>query len=456
MIAFSIFVLLKLWATQASVVDKHYDQYISHQYFYSTDTAQNTLPFGSYAVDALYDKNGKCFVLMTSDNLLWSSREKSNREKVDLEPAYAEWKKIQDFSDLGTNWKIVKAPDSIILLSNSIIYEIVLDFSCSFVKSVEPRANPSTSTWGEPQSAEVAFDSLWVGSNTGLLRFSMKSPEHSQYWSVEAVEGIPASSPVRSLAAQEQWGVVFASTESVFYEVRGLSSTHENYHVHHDWVGGNIDSLVVDMQYDAVSGCMWVVEGDALHCRDAEAMWWRFGYYQGAVTANITSVAVTKPRGSQGGSYVWTGSRDKGLVRLRVDGQYLKDELEAAGAEDSWTQWLLFYGPRFLPDGHVQMLVSDDTPLDGDDNSDGRDAGTLLVLTDKGVTFLASERWSLREKQEAMQSFQYPRHDRNGIVAEVSLQAYADLSTFWHNTEDSDSIWTAQYVVAASFRYASR
>lgn len=53
-----------------------------------------------------------------------------------------------------------------------------------------------------------------------------------------------------------------------------------------------------------------------------------------------------------------------------------------------------------------------------------------------------------------MQSYQYPRHDRHGIVADVSLAVAGDTSQWSHNCEDSDSIWTSQYAVAASMRYA--
>ncbi|CAM9276952.1 unnamed protein product, partial [Ectocarpus fasciculatus] len=108
--------------------------------------------------------------------------------------------------------------------------------------------------------------------------------------------------------------------------------------------------------------------------------------------------------------------------------------------------WQLYYGPRFTPDGAVQILVSD--------SENCNDSGNVVVVTSTGVTMLTTAKWTLAQKAQIMQSFQYPRHDRNGIVAEASLRTYGDLSSYAYNTEDSDSIWTGQYAVAAAMRFA--
>jgi hypothetical protein len=452
------------YIAESSVTDSYFDQYISRQSVLTIDSPHPTLPFQAPPADALFDKNGKCFVLLTEDNVLWTSRQEHGRDKIKMESIYGEWKMVHKFSDAKTVLKFAKAPDSIILVSSSQIFEIVMDFSCSVLRSMETRLDPNTPSWGTTHSVAVAFNSLWIGGDNGLLQVPMSTPGSSDLWTMTTVDAIPSQPPVSSLAAVESWGVLFAGTETVFYELRFSSSDNTEYTIHHDWIGGNIDSAVVDMSYDPVNDCLWVVEADALHCRDGSAMWWRYGYYQGAVADNMTTVAVMLGNSSP---YVWTGTRDRGLVRVRADAAFVGGETSAG---DDWTSWLLFYGPRFLPDAHVKLLVSDSDTLDEDSPSLNNKAGaaggkygaesegarTVLVVTEQGVALLSAERWTLAEKQGAMQSFQYPRHDRNGIVAEVSLESYGDLSEYHHSTEDSDSIWTAQYAVAAAFRYASR
>ena len=465
-IMLGILLPLAFIAVHAAVQDQYFNQFISHQSTYTSDMPTTVLPFASEAVEALYDKNGKCFVLMTSDNIMWTSRRVPHRDKIKLEPIYGDWKRVHDFSNIGSGWKIVKAPDSIILVSSPHIYEVVLDFTCSELTSLQPRVEPTTPAWGIAYSLQVGFNALWIGSDEGLLRVPMGV--ESPFWQVGHVEDVPVDPPVTSLAAVEQWGVLFAGTSCVFYELRFIPPSQSSYHIHHEWIGGNIDGPVQAMTFDEAAGCLWVVEADAVHCRDEDKMWWRFGYPQGALTDNLTSVAVARSRadgrGSGALSQVWTGSQERGLVRLRVDKSLLSGDECSDG--DSWSRWLLFYGPRYLPDGHVQMLVSDTDTGDDQDGKDGGDkkyvddweeaqAETLLVVSDKGVTWISSERWTLLEKQAAMQSFQYPRHDRNGIVAEVSLQAYGDLASYSHSPEDSDGIWTAQYAVAAAFRFSS-
>lgn len=460
----------------AIVTDSYFDQYISRQSSLISDakSPHPFLPFQNAPTDALYDKNGKCFVLLTSDNVLWSSRQTRGRDKMKMEPIYGEWKKVHEFSDSKGELKMIKAPDSIILVSTSQIYEVVMDFSCSFLTTMDSKLDPSTPNWGVTHSLAIAFNSLWIGSDDGLLQIVLPPSDATDLWTISRVDSVPSNPPVTAMEAVESWGILFVGTNTVFYELRFVSPDFTEYTVHHDWIGGNIDSAVVDMSYDPVADCLWVVETNSLHCRDSSAMWWRYGYYQGAITDNMTTVSVMLTDTT---SYVWTGTRDRGLVRLRADAASMAGET-APG--DDWTLWLMFYGPRFLPDANVRLLVSDSDTLDDTDARTSRKSsmkyesekyesvegvgqekeedktGTVLVVTDKGVTFLSVELWTLAEKQTAMQSFQYPRHDRNGIVAEVSLESYGDLSKYYHSPEDSDSIWTSQYAVAASFRYASR
>jgi len=425
-----------------TVLDEEFNQIISHQSSYEgpSSTSLSILPF-NHTTAALYDANGRCFVSLSSDRILWTSRRVTHPVDINWSHRsniYGDWIHVYDFTSLLSPYdrdvlKFVKAPDSIVIVSSLLVIEVVMDFQCKSIVSLETRLRADES-WGNVYSLTVGHETLWMGTDAGLLRVDMNN---NGDWDVQTVDDIPISPPVTALLWVDAWQILFVGTADAFYELR---FQWPKYSVRRDWVGGNLDSPVVGMEYDEVGDRLWVVESDALHQRDNHGLWWREGYYQGAISDNLTSVCVQFLAGQR---FVWTGSIDMGLSRLHPS---INEEWE--DKRDPWDKWLLFYGPRFTPDGSVRQLVSDSQFVD-----EKRQDSTVLVVTETGVTMLSVRRWKLANKAEVMQELQYPRHDRGGISAEVSLSQYGDLTTWLHSPEDSDSIWTAQYAVAAAIRY---
>jgi hypothetical protein len=477
----------------------NYDQILSFQSVYKQYSGdfRKVLPFNSAVSDGLFDANGHCFVLLTDDNLMWSSRETIPAPpKVQMKNLYSDWIQVSDLNDLQTSsevspFHLIKAPDSIILVSSSLIVEVVMDYFCTKLVSVVYRTPSDMTSWGRVLSLAISANRLWIGSEAGVLEVTIDFSTNG-FWSLNPLGSIPDSDIVTSLLWVDGWETLFISTKTVFYELN-YSQPSNNVSVKHEWIGGNLDTPIVSMIFDSIHQCVWATETNALHKRDSRGLWWRQGYPQGAVTDNVTTVSTSfrlispmvAPMVERDGSneevasFVWLGTRERGVARLRLPSRSLtatnqdsswtavtdEYEYESESGVSEWDRWLLYDGPRYLPDSQVILLLSDHTSTETEASMRNRrraqqlerDKTTYLIaITLTGVTFLSLQPWSLREKESAMRSFQYPRHDRLGISSEVSLHAYGDLTSFYHTPLDSDGIWTAQYAVAASVRYSFR
>ena len=456
-----------------SIPDVRFDQILSHQSLYASDVvspAQSVLPFAAPVSDGLYDANGFCFVLLTSDGILWSSRlqERKTDNLVDvselLKNPYSDWRKVYDFSSLQRSDDekilIAKLPNSIAVVSSAAMVEVVMDWTCSALSSIQIRSGEDILPWESVSTLKAGTNDLWVGTGSGLRYVDTTeiSPDADGYWHVLPIDEIPGNETIFSLLSVNEWGSVFVSTADVLYELRFPSTPSSEaisdglYTVRTEWIQGNLDSTVLDMIYDPTVDCVWMAELDALHKKLRDRSWWRAGYYQGASTDNVTALALDGFSVNSDG-YVWVGTADRGLMRVAktvtsdANQQWRADVSSLdSGSMDEWLSWQMYYGPRYIPDGAVKFILSD--------AENCGHSGNTVVVTESGVTVLTTARWSLTEKAEVMQSFQYPRHDRNGIVAEVSLRNYGDLSSYSYSTEDSDSIWTGQYATAAAMRYA--
>jgi hypothetical protein len=124
---------------------------------------------------------------------------------------------------------------------------------------------------------------------------------------------------------------------------------------------------------------------------------------------------------------------------VSLDGSVGSEETEG----DPWT-WAYYYGPRCLPSNSVLSIIPDIS------SSGGR---SVLVVTDAGLAYLRAEPMTLQEKAKAVQSFQYPRHDRHGIVSAVSLDEWGDLSSYHKTTSDNDGLWTGMSTIGLTYRY---
>lgn len=81
--------------------------------------------------------------------------------------------------------------------------------------------------------------------------------------------------------------------------------------------------------------------------------------------------------------------------------------------------------------------------------------GGAVFAGDKGVNIIRLEDWTLAQKAAHFQAQVYPRHDRHGLVAGVSLKEAGDLDSYIQRSDDNDGLWTAIYLASQCFRYAA-
>ncbi len=106
------------------------------------------------------------------------------------------------------------------------------------------------------------------------------------------------------------------------------------------------------------------------------------------------------------------------------------------------TQWQYFNGKRWLPDNQVNDILVVDSL-------------TVWVATPQGIAQIQRQSMTLEEKAASIEKIIELRHNRRGLVNHSRLKEAGVLSTSYLNNEDNDGLWTACYLVAACFHYAS-
>ncbi|WP_085497738.1 hypothetical protein [Arenibacter troitsensis] len=120
---------------------------------------------------------------------------------------------------------------------------------------------------------------------------------------------------------------------------------------------------------------------------------------------------------------LWLGST-KGAFKLREDGKYD-----------------YYASKRWLVDDQVVDLA------------EGPD-GSVLVLTQKGMSKINFAPMTLAQKAEYFQEIQRLRHIRYGFTSDLSMRTPGDLSTGYFHDTDNDGLWTSMYLAGELFRYA--
>jgi hypothetical protein len=286
-------------------------------------------------------------------------------------------------------------------------------------------------------TAAPAFGSLFFGTAAGVFE-------------VDVVEGSLRPVPraggggCTALLFVPAWSVlVVGGSDAVrfltFDPATGLVT-----HASHEWVGGNVDSVPLDLAYDPTGGAageagghVWLVEAVAAHRYSRNGRWDRFGFHQGAPMQNLSSVACH-------GGAVFIGSAVFGVSRLvnavpaQNDGP--DDEAYNGGDRlhpDPWN-WAYYFGPRYLPGNAVWALFAEDDVVA---NGTQQDA-SAFVVTDSGLTYLNLRPWTLATKAAAFWSFEEPRHNRYGLSAWCDLDAFGDLSSYQPSCSDNDGVFT--------------
>jgi hypothetical protein len=129
---------------------------------------------------------------------------------------------------------------------------------------------------------------------------------------------------------------------------------------------------------------------------------------------------------------IWLGS-DQGAARFDRK------------ADHPWDRWQYFHGRRWLSDDSIQnILVETNAPH-----------LKVWLRTKSGVSLIEWRPMTLAQKAAYFDERIEARHVRHGMVADCSLKAAGDLNSWQPEDSDNDGLWTAIYLGAQAYRYAT-
>jgi hypothetical protein len=422
----------------------------------SGDSAQispswSTLPFNFSPEEMISKKNsllnpsnGQCMLLIRS-GILYSARLKTTKPSWEsLENPYNDWSVLGDLelpdSDVMVEGAYNKTDDtaSFYTLTPTNVQQITIsDGGCGKIVSSLPILAEGTYVNKDTQTAQLQYspllDVIFIGTpETGVTALDLKKMEFGNVKKEVSQESI-------ALFWCEEWQTLFVSNSialwSIKYSVEGDKISTE---MNHEWIGGILGYVPTDFAYDSTTNGVWIAEREAVHRLTIDGVYWRYGYQQMAPMTNITSVTVHD-------GMVYTGSSDAGLARVHSNTDPTQLDINIEGDfknSDPWT-WKYFYGPRYLVDNSVQAIVP---------SADGKG---VFVMTATGASYMRLDSITLDAKAKVMETFQYPRHDRHGIINPTSLKVYGDLSTYVLSCGDNDGLWTSMAIIGLAYRHMS-
>jgi len=222
-----------------------------------------------------------------------------------------------------------------------------------------------------------------------------------------------------------------------------------------EWQGDFPGDKILQIRYDSVHNLYWllgknelctfdpagkglknVIKSTDLTCFDlsADKKVVYIGTTDGYMTINSTSpnlnavpvkrvpaTNITALREVNG--QMWFGTTE-GAFQLRADGKYN-----------------FYNGERWLPSNTVVDFAKGEN-------------GSVLILTDKGLTELAYKNWTLADKAEYFEKQVRLRHIRNGFNSSYDGMEKGNLSSGRLSDSDNDGLWTSMYLAGEVFRYA--
>jgi hypothetical protein len=430
----------------ASVVDAPFFQDVSHRGLFKGQPAIAdwvSTPFASLSDQSpiVHVSSNDCFVAL-SEGVLYSSSRNKDQVKLHLDSPYNAFKAIGELDSSSAGVMLLPSLDAktslYVLTSNNVLALSLPSGSCDSISSVTPVLKLNH-TWGTVAAATSSSTHLWVASSTSPNTVTQINLAHGTT-DVVKIAGMTFDDTISSLFWVESWNKLFVGSNEALFTLTVIDGKVTK--TQHEWITGLLDSVVLDMAYDSVNDALWVAEVNSIHKLTAAGVWFRYGQRQGSTNAQITSVSAAN-------GFVYVGSA-VGLSRVRGDAdptQYYKGEQldDRQQHADPWS-WNYYAGHRYFPDDNVKRVVSASTSAD---------SGVAVVVTANGVTMLESALWTLDEKGVTMESFQSPRHIREGLTAGCNLDVYGDLTTYENRCEDSEGLWTSMHAMGEVYRYLS-
>lgn len=278
--------------------------------------------------------------------------------------------------------------------------------------------NASAVLWGVARVLVMRVNALgnaYVGTSAGLFAVTLQQTG-SGGPSFAQVQFFGNAS-VTALAWDLNRGNIAASTLNATARTTGNSWTSW-------WNIGLIDAPPTDMAFD-LRGNLWLANSACVNVLMLNLTFKRISFVEGLPVRNLTAVSML-PWSDSAAPVVWLGSLH-GVARFSWGPFRFGDD----------TTWRYFNGPRWLP-----ALPTDSAPLSAvrslallepDPNSSY--AEEALVATDVGVARISLLWWTLGDKADSLEQ-RIPLHTRLGLISELSLRSFGDLSTAFQVDSD--------------------
>eukprot|EP01060_Flectonema_neradi_P015554 TRINITY_DN22196_c0_g1_i1.p1 TRINITY_DN22196_c0_g1~~TRINITY_DN22196_c0_g1_i1.p1 ORF type:complete len:800 (+),score=121.61 TRINITY_DN22196_c0_g1_i1:67-2400(+) len=202
------------------------------------------------------------------------------------------------------------------------------------------------------------------------------------------------------------------------------------------------------MGWRTMDRTLWIASKTGVNVIEFDTSWggyyiWRIGYLQGLPVANFTEVQISSCGrvwlGSTSGVVTFNSSLSEVLPSVVTSNQHSWNGVGQVSTERS--PWRYLSEQRWLPFGPVMAM----TVLM---------SGEAIIATTHGLSRIFwHPNYSLRQKAETFENITLQRHNRFGMVDDVTLTRPGDVTSFQYKPSDNDGLWTNIYLAAQCYRY---
>lgn len=255
--------------------DFPYVQEVSHRAVYpsqvdGTSTSWSRLPFDHGSSFVLINK-GTCLIAASAQNgrLYGAPRKSPVPEKISLDSEFSSsWREMEGASlpsqSLFVTWDSLQATMYIATVDN--IFAVQFEFSstidsCGKVSAIK-QLLASNFLWDEVVGLTMGSSSkqsIILGSATkGVF---VIDPVHG---SVSNVLPHVAGNKCSSIFWVDTWSALFIANELALWTLR-FDENNSVENVDHEWIGGTLDTVPVQMSFDKQNDFLYVAESTAVH-----------------------------------------------------------------------------------------------------------------------------------------------------------------------------------------------
>ena len=282
-----------------------------------------------------------------------------------------------------------------------------------------------------------SYGYLYIGSDSGLHLLNLQTFEILPYFN-----GINV--PISSLEYSLKYESVFIGTEMKLWIGKYLN---ESIDWRYEHVNGLIDTPITSLVYDHQKDQLWIGQSTGITLLipielSNGNIHWYFSRLSGQISSpgsyigHLPLLNITRLSRTSNDNSIWLGSV-YGLMRYNVNRK----------------EWRVFNSGRYLPNRLSQVDISSLIVLNR--NSDDQIGCTAVGITNRGLTIIRFEKWTLKKKATFFQNYidQSNHHVRYNLVSDCTMSKWGDPRTCVKGPNDNDGLWTSMYLGSQIFRY---